>query len=202
MGRRALAVATVAQLLVAAVAPAEERPDPAASAAPARGRETRAAINLPVGDRVRLNLGGMRVEGRVSSSDDQGLTIVQENGVAYRAARESLDGLEVSRPRPRLKAALRAGLIGAAVMGGLGAVTMVGQEKLPDGSCTDSFQTPQECTTGAQVAEMAAISGFVGVVIGLVWPGQQWERVKMDRVRVGVGPAPGGGVAAQATVGF
>lgn len=203
MGRRALAVATAVQFLVVAAAPAQEAAAPAERAAiGAATRGGRTAIDIPLGERVRLSLGGMRVEGRVSASDDLGLTIVQPNGVSYRASREALDRLEVARPRPRLQAALRAGLIGAVVGGGMSASFLVGQKESPDGSCTDAYGTPQICATKSQVGQDTALGFTFGALLGALWPGHRWERVRVDRVRVSIGPAPGGGVAAQTSVRF
>jgi hypothetical protein len=204
MWRKALSVATVVQLLGVAVAPARAGSGPEAEAAVgvASGDGGGVRIDIPVGARVRLKLGGMHVDGLVSASDDAGLTIVQPNGVSYRAAREALDGLEVARPRPRLKGAVRGALLGAAIGGGIAAASLAGQKENPDGTCTDSFGTPEICTTGSQVAEMASMSAFLGFTIGLLFPGPLGARAAVDGVRVGVGPAPGGGVAARASVRF
>jgi hypothetical protein len=199
----ALAVATAIQLLVATVAPAQEpAADATLRAVAAPDEASGRSFDIPVGEQVRLLLGGLRVEGRVSASDDLALTIVQGNGVSYRASREALDRVEVARRRPRLQGALRAGLIGAVVGGGVSASFLVGQRENADGSCTDAYGTPQICATRQQVGQDAALGFAFGALIGALWPGHHWQRVRIDRVRVSVSSAPGGGVAARASVRF
>jgi len=193
-----MAVAVVVQMVAAGAAPAAEvetQTSVGTTSAPA-------TFGLPLGARARFDIGGMHVEGQVSSMDELGVTIMQENGLPYRVGVEAIDGLEVARARPRIQAAFRGALIGAAFGGALQGSLMVGQQQADDGSCTDAMGTPQECQTKAMLAETVALGALTGLVVGVLWPGHHWERVKVNRVRVGVGLAPGGGVAARATVSF
>jgi hypothetical protein len=46
------------------------------------------------------------------------------------------------------------------------------------------------------------MGALTGAVIGMLFPGTRWDRVEFDKVRVSVAPAPSGGVAVNASVGF
>jgi hypothetical protein len=158
--------------------------------------------DVPLGERVRVTVGGMRVEGTVAASDGTGLTLLLERGVTYRALQSDLDRLEVARRRSWLAGAGRGALIGGLSVAAITAATIPGQKEEPDGTCTDSFGAPQICTTGRQVVEGLAMGALTGAIIGILFPGSRWERVENYEVRVGVAPAPGGGLAASASVGF
>jgi hypothetical protein len=192
MPRRVLAVVALASFSFATALPAQDIAVAAPTAFP----------NVPLGEHVRVTVGGLRVEGTVAASDGSGLTLLMERGVTYRALRTDLERLEVARRRSWLAGAGRGALIGGLSMAAITAATIPGQEKQPDGTCTDSFGAPQICTTGRQVAEGLAMGALTGAIIGALFPGKRWERVGSHEVRIGVSPAPGGGVAVQTALSF
>ena len=50
---------------------------------------------------------------------------------------------------------------------------------------------------------MGTVGGaLVGAAIGVFMPGERWHALKPEAVRLGVGPAPGGGVAVRASLSF
>jgi hypothetical protein len=192
MLKHVLALVVLASFSVVTALPAQDLVVAAPTAPP----------NLPLGERVRLTVSGYRVEGTVAGSDEGGVTLLMKNGVTYRAGRGEIDGLEIARPRSWLAGAGRGALIGGLSVGAITAASLPGQMKEPDGSCTDSFGAPQVCTTGRQVVEGLAMGALTGAVIGMLFPGTRWDRVEFDKVRVSVAPAPSGGVAVNASVGF
>ncbi len=192
---RVLALAAVTQLSLGTAVPAQDLALRRPAGHPKHP-------NVPLGERVRITVGGLRVEGTVASSDPDGLTLLMKNGVTYRTAVDSIDRMEVARRRGWLAGAGRGALIGGLSVAAMAAAVLPGQKKEPDGTCTDSFGAPQICTTGRQVAEGLAMGALTGAVIGMLFPGTTWHRVESAGVRVGVTPAPGGGVAVRAAVTF
>jgi hypothetical protein len=192
MPRRMLGLAVLASFSVPVALPAQDIVVAARANFP----------NVPQGEHVRVTVGGLRVEGTVAASDEVGLTLLLERGVTYRALGTDLDRLEVARRRGWLAGAGRGALIGGLSVAAITAATLPGQEKRPDGTCTDSLGAPQICTTGRQVAEGLTMGALSGAIIGALFPGTRWEQVEAREVRVSVAPAAGGGVALAASVGF
>jgi len=151
---------------------------------------------------VRLDLAGVRVEGRLVVDDAGGMTVLRKNGAAFRAESAFIQGVEVARRRNWLLGAGRGALIGGLAVAAIDGVLMVGQKENPDGTCTDPYGTPTLCASRDQLASDVAVGALVGAVLGSIWPGHRWERLQTDRIRVSVAPAPGGGVGVLTTVSF
>ena len=76
-----------------------------------------------------------------------------------------------------------------------------------DGSCpqpAEAFPSCIDVASGPQYYAVGALLlGAGGALIGaIVAPGEKWEAVTGDRMRVAVGPAPGGGVRFVASLSF
>lgn len=191
MARRLVILAVVLHVSLAAGARAQE----ASLVAPSYP-------GLPVGERVRLDLGGTKVEGRLIPGDAGGMTVLQKNGATFRVESAWIRQIEVARRRSWLIGAGRGALIGSLTVAAIDGVLMAGTQENPDGTCTDAYGAPTICVTREQMASDIAVGAFVGAVIGSIWPGHRWERLQTDRIRVSVAPAPGGGVGVRTSVSF
>jgi hypothetical protein len=88
-----------------------------------------------------------------------------------------------------------------AVLGGL--VFAVDQRtKRDDGLCGDLEIGITECTKGSDVVLGALGGAILGALFGAVHPGERWEPMRPGPFRLGLGPAPGGGVALRASLSF
>ena len=157
---------------------------------------------LPVGEVVRLDVSGVRVEGRLVVDDAGGMTILRRNGAIVRVESPWIQQIEVARRRSWLLGAGRGALIGGLTVAAIDGAIMVGEKKNPDGACTDAYGAPTLCTTRDQIASDVAVGALVGAVLGSIWPGHRWERLQTDRIRVGVTRAPGGGVGVRTSLSF
>jgi hypothetical protein len=174
--------------------------------AAAHGEEPRA---LQLGARVRAsvtegssNAGSAHstlLTGRLLAVSETDLTIETSPGrPAVVVPRHQVAGLEQSlRPSRRKQGAL----IGLAVGAAAGLVLVAADHN--DSSCPrpeEDFlglcRGLQEAFSGPEYyAAGALLLGAAGAGIGaLVAPGEKWETVTGDRMRVAVGPASGGGV--------
>ena len=182
-----------------------------AAAVPVKAREPiPATLEAPSpgflsGERIRLRLpSGVRYSGRVVSADDSCVTVAGRDGLVLKVDRRELSGVEVSQARGRGEGALRGSLKGAALGALLGGfVYAVDQgSKRPDGLCGDLSSGITRCTTGSDVFSMTAGTALLGAALGALHPGERWLPVKPDALRVGLGRAPGGGVAVRASLSF
>ena len=171
---------------------------------------------LPVGARVRAsvtegspNAGAAHstLTGRLLAVSETDLTIETSPGrPAVVVPRHQVAGLEQSlRPSRRKQGAL----IGLAVGAAAGLVLVAADHN--DSSCPrpeEDFlglcRGLQEAFSGPEYyAAGALLLGAAGAGIGaLVAPGEKWETVTGDRMRVAVGPASGGGVRFVASLRF
>ena len=157
------------------------------------------------GERIRLRLpSGARYTGRVVSADDSFVTVAGHDGLVLKVDRGQLSGVEVSQARGRGEGALRGSLKGAAAMALLGGIVYAADHaaKRPDGLCGDLNTGINTCSTGSDVVSAAVGGALLGAVFGAVFPGEHWLPIKPDALRVGLGPAPGGGVAVRASLSF
>ena len=157
------------------------------------------------GERIRLRLpSGARYSGRVVSADDSFVTVAGRDGLVLKVDRGQLSSVEVSQARGRGEGALRGSLKGAAAMALLGGFVYLADQstKRPDGLCGDLSTGISTCSTGSYVVVSAASGALLGAALGALFPGERWLPVKPDTLRVGLGPAPGGGVAVRASVSF
>ena len=157
------------------------------------------------GERIRFRLpSGVRYSGRVVSADDSLLTVAGRDGLVLKVDRGQLSGVEVSQARGRGEGAVRGSLKGAAAMMLLGGFVYAADHsaKRPDGLCGDLDTGISRCTTGSDVVTGALGGAVLGAVFGAVFPGERWLPIKPDTLRVGLGAAPGGGVAVRASLSF
>jgi hypothetical protein len=137
------------------------------------------------------------ITGRLTALDDTTVSLEASPGYPPLVlSRDSIEAVEVSLRRgQRRKGAIIGGIVGAAV----GVVVAVAD----DTSCpepqnpgdlfgclvTDEFNGPE------WKAGFGLLAGAAGAGLGaLVAPGEKWEAVSNDRLRVAVAPARGGGL--------
>jgi hypothetical protein len=147
---------------------------------------------------------GKTYSGRFVSADDSSFTVTSGDGFVLRVDRDQLSGIEVSQPRSRGAGALRGALSGAAGLALLGGAVYAADSasKRPDGLCGDLTTGIQTCMTGGDVAAAVAGGAMIGSILGAVFPGEHWIHAKPDALHVGLGPAPGGGLAVRASMSF
>lgn len=144
-------------------------------------------------------IGGKQITGRMLDLSDAAITIeTSPDRPPVVLSRKDVAGLEVSLRRSRRK---KGALIGLAVGAAIGTVIMAadnGHDSCPPldqdflGVCRSLQEAMQ--APGVYVAG-ALFSSAAGAGIGaLIAPGEKWERVTRDRLRVAVAPTRGGGV--------
>ena len=176
--------------------------------------EVRAQTTLVQGDggeglvngmRVRLRTGaGLRFTGRLLSRDDSSLSVVDEQGLALKVKRDQIAKIEVETPRTRAQGALRWGAWGGLGMAVVGGSLYAADQatKRDDGLCGDIETGVTKCTTGSEVALVALSGALIGATIGAIVPGERWQALKPDRLKLALGPGPRGGVFVRAALSF
>jgi hypothetical protein len=154
-----------------------------------------APSGLPVaGEKVRVTTlaGRSREKGVVVQTDAESLTVSLGSGQSpVRIPLASIERLEVARGRRTTarEGAAYGGLVGA-VLGGL-AVAGLAEALCDYGS--DCSASAEGYLVGAGI--FGAAGAGVGALTGLAIKTDRWERLPVDRVRVGIRPAPGGASA-------
>jgi hypothetical protein len=165
----------VALLAAAAVASATAAP----SGWPATGEKVR----------VTTLAGASREQGLVVQTDAEALTVSLGSGKPpLRIPLASIDRLEVARGRRRAvgEGALVGGLAGAA-LGGLAVAALAEALCEYDSDCSGSAEGYL-----VGIGVFGAAGAGVGALTGLAIKKDRWERLPVDRVRVGIRPAPAG----------
>jgi hypothetical protein len=152
------------------------------------------------GPRVRVTQASSRERtvGRLLEQTDE--VLVLEKGSAgggdlVRIPRSDVAHSEVSvrRGRKRMGAAI------GALAGALVAVVVIASD---DSGCSSGGYAP--CFSQGEATAMAgALTVPAGALIGaLLAPGEKWKEDSLSRFAVGLGPAPGGGLAARVALSF
>ncbi len=166
-------------LLVPAAALADERLEPAVGA--------RIRVTAPDFSRQFFQGQERRFEGRLLSADEETLRVeIRGHEDLAVVPRSAVQRLEISRaPSKRSKGALIGFLVGATVV----AVPFLAIG-LSESGCGLSCY-------GSVLLGSTIVGGLPSALTGAALaPGERWEDVAVDEppVRVGIGPAPGGGV--------
>ena len=166
--------------------------------AEARSQELPEASAVTVGSKVRILAPTMlkgELEGMVLEMDDNSLLVGSDEGSPMRLSREAITRLEVRTGRHRRT--LKGMIIGAGI--GVVAVASLGLASAlyhGDGDGSDA-------KSWAALFGRTALGGAAwGAGIGTLIKSDRWSPVPLDRVRVGLGPTRGRGVALSVSVGF
>ena len=143
------------------------------------------------GEKVRVTTlaGRSREMGVIVQTDAESLTVSLGSGQSpVRIPLASIERLEVARGRRTTAraGACYGGLVGA-VLGGL-AVAGLGEALCENAS--DCGASAEGYLVGVGI--FGAAGAGVGALTGLAIKTDRWERLPVDRVRVGIRPAPGG----------
>jgi hypothetical protein len=154
---------------------------------------------LAAGSRVRVEASTEegRLVGSLLALDDRNLNLQVEDEMGPRIfPREDVTALAVSGGRhSRGRKALIVGGVCAAVGAIIGVATA--SEPDPDNMFDVSWSKAQGVRGGA------LFLGSIGALIGLALPpGERWEDVPLDTVRLSVRPVPGRGAGVFLSVGF
>lgn len=131
---------------------------------------------LHAGDRVRVSRGSMRGVFTLVDTEDHTLLLFDSaTSRSFRQPSDSIDRLEVRRPRLPLDAALRAGAVGLVVGGATGALVGV-LSGADDRPCF-----PVCMSAGEKAALLGGALGGAGFLIGfftgVAHPGEHWLTV-------------------------
>ena len=157
------------------------------------------------GERIRLRLpSGARFTGRVVSVDESFVAVGGRDGLVLKVERAQLSSVEVGQARGRGEGALRGSLKGAAAMALLGGFVYAADHSAQrsDGLCGNLSTGITTCTSRSEIISAVAGGAILGAAFGAAFPGERWLPVKPDALRVGLGLAPGGGVAIRASLSF
>lgn len=160
---------------------------------------------LASGMKVRVRTGaGLRFTGRVFSTDESSLSVVDGHGVALKFGRDQIQGIEVGLARSRGQGALRGAAWGAVAMAVVGSALYLTDRasKRDDGLCGNLEVGITTCTTGSDVAAGTIGGALIGATIGAIVPGDRWHALKPESLRLTLGGAPGGGVSVRAALSF
>jgi hypothetical protein len=158
-----------------------------------------AAAQIELGDRVRVHAAGQRsIIGTLQSLDETALVLKPDgSGDLVTVNRSRMRGVDVSQRRSRKG---RGALIG--LVGGVAAGAAVGSLIASDCSEVEFLCLYPREARHAYIAVSAIGFGLLGGVLGaVVAPGERWDRVPVDRVRVRVltGPARAVGLGVSIT---
>jgi hypothetical protein len=157
------------------------------------------------GSRIRVtapSIAGKRLVGVIVGLDETTLRIEREEGQPPIAVpRASITKIETSRHRSRKG---QGAAIGAVF--GLAAALVVGATAGSDCSNSDTV-SPLRMILCYNRGEVTALAGVLtvpaGMLLGaLAFPGEEWEVMGVDRLRLAVTPALGGGVRAAVAIRF
>lgn len=140
---------------------------------------------LMVGDRVRVtapSLSPRRIEGTLVATDRDSLTVYSADA-RVGVPRSRIDKLEVARGT---KSHLRTGALLGMAAGLAGGIVLSNPP-----SSAQSFEV-----NGGAVAASVLVSGTIGALVGAMIRTTRWTTLPVDKLTLGVGPAPQrGGVA-------
>ena len=152
------------------------------------------------GERVRVTTlnGGSREKGVVVQTDAEFLTISLGSGQSpVRIPLASIERLEVARGR---RTAAKEGALWGGVVGGvLGGLAVFGIGQALCENATSCGASMEGFLVGMGV--VGAAGAGVGALAGLAVKKDRWERVPVDRVRVGIRPVTDG-VGVQVSLGW
>lgn len=196
---RALALACCVALMLPPGSALADAPEPSAGSAesssgPAVGARVRVTAPAVAWDLYRRRGRGQFV-GTVLSVDDRSLTIAAEGRKEpLVVSLSSVQRLEISRRRSRKGKGFLTGFLAGTGIG----VLLVAMNH-GTAACDSTSMSP------CDLALSAVLVGFPGAILGSITsPGERWEEIGVDEapVRVGFGPAPGGGVGFSARWSF
>jgi len=153
--------------------------------------------SIAEGARVRVYATGARgiMEYRGLRADTLALRSVETGGDLLLPV-STIQGLYVSRGhRSRPAAAFRGLSIGFAVGGALGAATGLFGETQATGF--GAVSRSERVVVGA--VALGALGATIGALVGVSRPGEKWERVDLQRLRLSAGPDGGGSVGVSFT---
>jgi hypothetical protein len=145
--------------------------------------------------RVRVTASDRRLSGDLVAVDETAL-LVRRDGRQEpdRIPLDSVTSIERQVRRGGKKRGLGLGLLTGAAIGAVAGYA-AGEDCGPDAFVC--FDRPTTAASGA------VVFGVLGMAIGaLVAPGERWESTTAGRLRVDLGPRPGGGVGARLTLRF
>jgi hypothetical protein len=166
------------------------------------------ATFLAPGTRVRVSapaVAGKRLEGTVARLDADTMVVRSDGwGADLAVPLGSVTALDVSGGRK--SRALKFGGIGAAIGAVVGTFLMIVDEgtSAPDVDITDD-EAPVEWVAGpvwqkVRYPVVSAAAGFgIGAIIGAAFPGERWEAVPLEGLRISVAPLPAKGVVLSAS---
>ncbi len=169
------------------------------------------ATSLALGTRVRVSapaVAGQRLEGTVARLDADTIVVRSDGwGTDLAVPLGSVTALDVSRGRK--SRALRFGGIGAAIGAVVGTFLMIVDEgtSAPTVRITDE-EAPVEWVARpvwqkVRYPLLSAAAGFgIGAIIGVAFPGERWEAVPLEGLRVSVTPQPAPGINLSASFTF
>ena len=171
---------------------------------PAARLSAQSALPVRPGDRVRVEADHVRGVFTVVSVEERALTVRRGEGAAPIALQlGDLDRLEVDRGlRSRRRAAGRGAVFGA-VGGGLAGIAAGladGDDRCDAGSwCLFQMSAGEKAVIGGLV--FAGAGTLVGVAIGTLLPGREWEPCTLP-LDVGIRTSAGGGLGLGAAIRF
>lgn len=166
---------------------------------------TLGATLAPAGSRVRITtVEGGRFAGRLVGVEGGQVTLLDDRGLAVRVGSDQLARVELSERRGALQGFFRGALVGAAVGAtfGVSFYFVDRSEERPDGLCGNLETGLTTCTSSADIKGYAATGALIGGIVGVFKPGATWRPIQSRDLRVSLAPAPGGGVAVRASLGF
>lgn len=159
-----------------------------------------AVAQVEPGTRVRVTENGQkRVVGRLVSIDETTLSVRPDgNAEPVAVSRSTLTRIDVSQRLGRKRRGATIGLLVGALAGAVALASATEDCSRNDFVCL--FPREQQ-TTNTVLG--AVVFGALGAGLGaLVAPGEKWESIPSQRVRLSLAPTPGRGVAAQVTIRF
>ncbi len=155
-------------------------------------------VQVRAGDRVRVTAPGLflgRLVGRVVTlTADSCVLKIEGRADTTAIALASLTKLEVRRGQ-------RSHWLEGAAIGVVAGMVVGYTFSYPLGAACTAEVYDRCIATGGSL--IGGVLGFlIGADLGRKYKGDRWQRVPLDRLRVGLGPAPGGGLAAAISITF
>jgi hypothetical protein len=163
------------------------------------------------GARVRVSapaVAAQRLEGIVARLDADTIVVRSDSwGTDLAVPLGSVTALDLSRGRK--SRALKFGGIGAAIGAVVGTFLMI----VDEGTSAPTVRITDEEPPAEWVARpvwqkvryplLSAAAGFgIGAIIGVAFPGERWEAVPLEGLRVSVTPQPASGISLSASFSF
>jgi hypothetical protein len=167
--------------------------------------EAEMADALSSGMRVRVHTtAGLRFTGRLLSTDESSLRLVDGRGLAIKLGRDQIAAVEVGMPRERGQGALRGAVKGGLVMAVAGGIALAADHgaKREDGLCGTLETGINPCLTGSDVAAATLGGALIGAGLGALFPGEKWHPLRTASLRLALGRTTSGGVGLRASLSF